>query len=293
MTQDGDVARDRRLTPARADLAAAYLRGAVTADRFVAPRLMQVRAPVADLLRAPSPEASLDTQLARGALVDVYEIAEGWAWGQARRDGYVGYLSAEALTESVVAPTHHVMARATFLYPAPDIKTPRRAVLARGAQLAGAAHGDFLRLADGFVFQAHCAPLAAHAPDYVAAAEEMIGVPYLWGGATSFGLDCSGLVQTALAHAGRAAPRDADMQARALGAPVAFDAHLDGLRRGDLIFWTGHVGLMRDAQTLLHANGRHMMVASEPLRDAARRIAAAGGGPITAVRRLTDQTISP
>ena len=278
---------DRRLTPARPDLAAARLEGTVPAARYVAPRLMQVASPLADLRRAPSPEASLDTQALCGELVDVYEVEEGWAGGQLRRDGYVGYLAAADLTARVEATTHRVVTRATFLYPAPDIKTPRLDALPLGAQVrVEATNGDFARTARGFLFAAHLDARAPHARDFVAVAETMIGTPYLWGGKSPAGLDCSGLVQLALAEAGLDAPRDTDMQEKALGEAVAFDDALTGLARGDLVYWKGHVGIMRDADALLHANGFHMLTTSENLRAAARRIAGAGAGAITSIKRL-------
>lgn len=278
---------DKRLTPARPDLAAEHLRGQVTAARFVAPRAMQVRSAVADLSRAPAHEASLDTQALAGEMVDVYETEEGWAWGQLRRDHYVGYFSEEDLTATIEAPTHRVGVRATFVYPAPDMKTPRLETLPLGAALRVLEpNGAFVRTARGFVFANHLLALDARVDDFVAIAEQMTGAPYLWGGKTPVGLDCSGLVQIALAETGFVAPRDTDMQEKALGASVSFDENLSGLARGDLVYWKGHVGIMRDSETLLHANAFHMLVASEPLRAAARRIAAGGAGPITSIRRL-------
>ncbi|MFT4095800.1 MAG: NlpC/P60 family protein [Rhodoblastus sp.] len=280
---------DKRLTPARPDLAAAYLKGQVEATRFVEGVRMQVVAPVADLKSAPSPEASLDTQALAGETVTVFEREEGWAWVQLARDSYVGYLSELALAPDVVAPTHRVTARATFVYPAANMKAPIVETLPFGAQVAVIdASGDFARLArGGFVFARHLAPVQAYESDFVAVAESMSGAPYLWGGKTPAGVDCSGLVQSSLAACGIAAPRDTDMQAKALGQPLTITDELTHLHRGDLIFWKGHVGIMRDADTLLHANGHHMLVASEALKGARERIARNSFGAITAIRRLT------
>ena len=279
---------DKRLTPARPDLAAAHLEGKVQAARFVSGRIMQVAEPVVDVKSAPAPDASLDTQALYGERVTVYEDHEGWAWAQLARDSYVGYLPANALVADIVAPTHRVDVRATFAYPGPNMKLPPLAMLPFGAEVPViGASGDYLKVPrGGFVFARHLVDIAAHAGDFVAVAESMLGTPYLWGGKTPDGIDCSGLVQTALAAAGKSAPRDTDMQARDLGAHLPVDVDLPALRRGDLIFWKGHVGIMRDADTLLHANGFHMLVASEPLKGARERIAANSFGAITAIKRL-------
>ena len=279
---------DKRLTPARPDLAAAHLKGQVEAGRFVEGVRMQVIAPVVDLKGAPSPEAGLDTQALAGEIVTVYEQDEGWAWVQLERDSYVGYLSELALARDVIAPTHRVTTRATFVYPVANMKTPILETLPFGAEVAVAeTSGDFARLTrGGFVFAKHLAELGTPEQDFVAVAERMSGAPYLWGGKTPAGVDCSGLVQSSLAACGIAAPRDTDMQVKALGDALPISDDLAHLQRGDLIFWKGHVGIMRDADTLLHANGHHMLVASEPLKIARERIARNSFGAITAIKRL-------
>jgi cell wall-associated NlpC family hydrolase len=288
---------DRRLTPARPDLAAESLRGQVNAQRFVAPTPMRVRSEIADLRAAPSHETSLDTQALHGERVDVYEITmEGWAWGQLARDGYVGWLSADALAADAPATDapaqinalRRVRAPRTFVYPARSMKTPPLMALPMNALVAAQDDdGAFARVEQGFVWSGHLAPADEAETDFVAVAESFEHAPYLWGGKTWLGLDCSGLIQIALHAAGVAAPRDTDMQAAALGAPTDVRDDLAGLRRGDLVFWRGHVGVMRDAQILLHANGHHMQVASEPLTQARARIASGGSfGAITTIRRL-------
>jgi cell wall-associated NlpC family hydrolase len=278
---------DRRITPARADLAAEHLRGLVDAPRYAKGREARIVAASAPLRRSPEAFAPLETEALYGESVTVYDERDGWAWAQLQRDLYVGYLPAEALgTPS--EPTHRVAALRTHAYPGPSIKLVPRMALSLGAQLTIAGReGDFAISADGLHFWSrHLAELGAHEPDPVAIAELFLETPYLWGGRTSEGIDCSGLVQAALTAAGVASPRDSDMQEAALGEPVAIDDPDAPLKRGDLVFWKGHVGIMRDFRTLLHANGWHMKAVSEPLAQARTRIAAGGGGKVTSVRRL-------
>ena len=278
---------DRRVTPARSDLAAASLRGKVEAARFVEGWRRRVVEGAAPLRRAPSHEAPLETEALYGESVVVYEENEGWAWGQLERDNYVGFMPANALG-APAAPTHRLAALRSFAYPGPSIKLPPVAALSLGARLTiEAIEGDFGVTGDGLhIYARHLAAVDARERDFVATAERFLETPYLWGGRTSQGIDCSGLVQTALAEAGVAAPRDSDMMEAALGAPIAFDETLSGLKRGDLVFWKGHVGVMRDADTLAHANGWHMKVVSEPLRVARDRTNEKAHGPITSIRRL-------
>lgn len=280
---------DRRFTPARADLAAESLRGVVAAGRYAAPRLMRIAEEWVPLSREPARDQPIDTQALFGEAVDVYDIDdEGWAWGQLRRDGYVGYLPAEGLRAERAAPTHRVRVPRTFAYPGPNLKLPPLMALPLGAEAAVKDwRGDYAVIESlGFVWGPHLARLDEQESDFAAVAEWFLHVPYLWGGKTFSGVDCSGLVQVALAACGVAAPRDSDVAEQSLGAPLAIGEDLAGLRRGDLVFWKGHMGVMRDAAELLHANGHHMMTASEPLRVARDRVLAKGAGPITSIRRL-------
>lgn len=277
---------DPRLTPARPDLADIALRGRVEAERFVVGEARRVVAPSAPLRRAPSPEAGIDTEAVLGDAATLYEARDGFAWVQLAHDGYVGYLPTDSLGPADPAPTHRVAALRTFLYPAPDLKRPPRAHLSLGAALAATGTaGDYLAVADGYVFAGHCRPVDAVEPDFAGTAERLVGAPYLWGGRTTLGLDCSGLVQLCLEFAGRPCPRDADQQERALGEALPTD--LTDLRRGDLVFWRGHVGMMLDGTRLIHANGHHMAVAVEPLGTAVARILEKSYGPVTALRRLS------
>ncbi len=276
---------DRRLTPARADLAASFLKGRVDAARFVDGVRMQVKEGVVDVKREPRPDAGLDTQTLYGECVTVYDEEEGWVWGQLARDNYVGWIAANTLWSRVYQPTHIVATPRTFLYPRASIKDPPLVGLPMGAELeiVDARESFSVTSEGGFVFSRHLARIEAPVSDFVAVAETLIGAPYLWGGRSSMGVDCSGLVQNALLLAGVRAPRDSDLQQAELGQAVEAGA---GLRRGDLIFWKGHVGVMRDAQTLLHANATHMLVTSEPLDEVRERNLRAGAGDVTVVKRL-------
>ena len=279
---------DPRLHAFRADLAAESLRGRVEAPRYAAGEPAQVARPVIPLRSRPLAEAALETEALFGEGLTVFDNAAGFAWVQLARDGYVGYVPADALSRELVVPTHRVAAIGTFVYPTADIKSPPLMHLSLGAELRVEGYGErFARLSTGgFVVERHIAELARPAREFVEVADRFVGTPYLWGGRTRLGLDCSGLVQIALEAAGHRCPRDSDMQQAALGSEVLIPANLDGLLRGDLVFWRGHVGIMTDGVLLLHANAHHMAVAVEPLVTAAERIAKAGGGPVAAIRRI-------
>jgi cell wall-associated NlpC family hydrolase len=279
---------DPRLTPARPDLAAAYLRGKIAADAYVEGHVWHVCAGTADVRHAPAPDAPLDTQALFGEDVMLYEDHEGWGWVQLARDGYVGYMSMAALAEGQIKRTHRVTVSRTFVYPGPDLKFSARDALPLGATVCvRATKGAFAEIGDAaFVFADHLLARDERHQDFAAVAERLLHAPYLWGGKTSLGIDCSGLVQISLDAAGIAAPRDTDLQEHALGLPIAVGTDIAGLRRGDLVFWRGHVGIMCNEATLLHANAHHMLVAAEPLRIARDRILAKTSQPISAIRRL-------
>ncbi|MFL6797662.1 MAG: C40 family peptidase [Xanthobacteraceae bacterium] len=287
--ETGTTGFDPRLTPARSDLAARHLAGSVDAKRFADGETYEVASACAPLRRQPADDAELMTEALEGERLTVYDTTEdGWAWGQLAADGYVGFLPARTLRAPGPQPTHKVSALRTFVFPAPSIKLPPLETLSFGAQLAVAqVEGSFaVTVTGGYVSLLHVAPLATMENDFVGVAERFLGTPYLWGGKTSVGLDCSALVQLALTACGVSCLRDTDMQERTIGGALDPQQALQKLQRGDLIFWKGHVAIARDARTLVHANAsRHMAVAFEDAGEAVARIAATGS-EISSVRRL-------
>jgi cell wall-associated NlpC family hydrolase len=273
---------DPRLTPARTDLAARQLEGKVQAARFVEGTPYEVNDPVAPLRRSPESDAPLDTEALMGERVTVYDITEeGWAWGQLENDDYVGYLPASSLVPPALTRSHKVSAVRTLAFPGPSIKLPPIHGLPFGARVElDRVEGALAFTSAGYVPFRHLVPVADKGSDFVGVAERFLGSPYLWGGKTSLGIDCSGLVQVALNACGIQCPRDTYMQEATLGQAVS----ISDLRRGDLIFWQGHVAIARDAETMIHANAFHMAVAIEPVAEAVARIRESGG-EITSVKR--------
>jgi cell wall-associated NlpC family hydrolase len=279
---------DHRLNAFREDLADSRLEGSVTALRFATGRASQIAVPVADMRRTPSAASGIDTQLLMGDAVTVFDEGGNFAWVQSARDSYVGYVEANAVRPAGAAPTHLVAAPRTFVYPEPNMKLPPVSALSMGSALAVSEFAEVrdtrygLLAGGGAVIAAHLRAVDDLESDYVAIAETLIRTPYLWGGSSAFGIDCSGLVQLSMRMTGRDVLRDSDMQAGHLGDPL--DLATDQLRRGDLVFWTGHVAIMTGEHTVIHANGNTMDVALEPLGAAIERIAKLYGEP-TGYRR--------
>ncbi len=284
------TAHNPRLQAFRADLADVKLKGQVEAARFVAGKRAWISATVADIRRNPDAGAGLDTQFLKGDAVSVFDRANGWAWVQGEADGYVGYVEESSLTEAAPGATHLVSAQRSFVYSGPDLRLPAVQALSMGCAVAVTGEAEtrgtrYLLLVDGTAMIAnHLKPVGEQAADYVEVAERFLETPYLWGGTSGFGIDCSGLVSLAMRMAGRNVLRDASMQETSLGEPLDPGPSYDAVQRGDLVFWKGHVAIMTSATDMIHANGHTMLVSREGLTDAIQRIGYLYGQP-TSFRR--------
>ncbi len=265
---------DPRLTPARPDLAASFLKGRVEAERFVDPVVHIAADPVLPIRRGPDRLAGMDDQLLFGDHFAVLEARDGWAWGYSHRDGYVGWVEMSGLSDVVWAPTHRVSVLRTYAYVEPDFKTAPTALLSLNARVRILERdGRFVKAEDlGWMVEAHLCALDEFSGDFVSVAEGFLGAPYLWGGKESLGLDCSGLTQMALMAAGLDIPRDTDQQEARLGALWENVTKQSERARGDVVFWPGHVGILTDSEHLLHANAHTMDVTLEPFKEAEERI---------------------
>jgi len=277
------VSWDPRVTPLRDGIAARSLEGVLPAEAYLDPKPLRCAAPAAAIRRAPDAASEQMDQLLFGEAFDAVEEEGAFLLGQARRDGYVGYVEAAALAPHVGAPTHRISAIRTYAFAEPSIKSKASGPYSLNAlATVEAVDGRLARVAGaGWMAVHHLSPIGAFARDPASVAELYLGAPYFWGGRESLGLDCSGLVQQALLACGLACPRDADMQ-QALGREIGRAA----FGRGDLVFWKGHVAMGLDGRRIIHSNAHHMAVAIEPLDEAIERIKAAGSGEPTAFKQL-------
>lgn len=274
---------DRRLTPANDRVAALRLRGQVEAETYVEGTRYSVNIPVAGLLKSPG--GARDRQVLYGNSVIVYEFHAGYAFVETAYDGYVGYIAEDAIGPANDA-THSVVQLSTHTYPKADLKTHEIAALSFGSQtrIIGE-EGSFCKTDTGhFIPKQHLRPIKETATDPVSVAELFLGTPYLWGGNSAWGIDCSGLVQAALKTCGLPCPGDSDLQEKALGQPMKSNTPY---QRGDFLFWKGHVAMAVDAETLIHANGYSMSVTLENIQSTIKRIEAQGEGPLTSHRRIS------
>lgn len=276
------VALDRRIHAARGDLADLALAGTLFSAHYARAVALTCVAPGTPILSAPSASGEAVSELLRGETFHALDVMTDWAWGFCGHDGYVGYIRREAL-DVLETPSHRIIAETAPLFRAPDIKAPIADYWPGGAVFSGEAEDGFIACAEGFIHARHAAPLDARAADWVAVAERYLGQPYVWGGRGHRGIDCSGLVQVALGQCGLSVPRDTDLQCEGIGNPIDSDAVL---RRGDILFFPRHVGIMIDGKTLLHANAHWMAVVAEPLADVVARLAGDHAQPIIARRRI-------
>lgn len=276
---------DRRLHAYRDDLADERLRDRVSAAQYVAGKNCVIVTATAPVHRSPDAGSTMETEALMGEVFSVFETCAGWCWGQLASDDYVGYLPAEALLpqDQAVACDTRIIVQRTFVYPKAELRDPPLLDVSMGARLSvtGTAQTrgtsyKLVQLPDGrrgAVIASHADSLDKPAGDWVSQAELFLHVPYLWGGRSSLGLDCSALVQISRQSAGKSAPRDSDMQGR-MGRELDLTPDFSGLQRGDLIFWPGHVAIMLDDRNIIHCNGYHMATEIEPLAQAEARIAA-------------------
>lgn len=276
---------DRRLHAFRDDLADKRLKDQVNAAQYVDGADNVVCAPTAPIHRHPDASSTMETEALMGEIFTVFDQSEGWCWGQLKSDNYVGYMPAGSLVSNstAVSTNAQIIVQRSFVYPKAELRDPPLMQLTMNARLHAAGTAEtrgtlyqFVTLPDGrkgAVIARHIQSPETHEEDWVSMAEQFLHVPYLWGGRSSIGLDCSALVQISRQTVGKPTLRDSDMQGK-MGQKLELTSDFSGLQRGDLIFWPGHVAIMLDATNILHCNGYHMATEIEPLAQAEARIAA-------------------
>lgn len=277
MSDNGENPFDKRMLPSKDGLTDQAFEGLIRARSYVPGQILSCYDAKAPILEEPQFGAEQVDQLLMGERFKVIERKHDFYWGQALRDGYVGYVPARAFRDHWYLPTHYVSTLRTYVFASPNLKSSILCALSLNALVnVSAVEGKFSYINDmGWVFTEHLSGFDQFASDFVSVAENYINAPYQWGGRESIGLDCSGLLQQALYAAGFGCPRDADMQSKlgvALDVNVNEAGHVSGLKRGDLVFWKGHVAIMINEDEIIHANAFHMKVAIEPLKTAIKRI---------------------
>ena len=277
---------DPRLTPAREDLAASWLKDRVKAAKYIEPTRQSIVTNIANLYRSPDANQALETQLLYGEPVDVLETQGEWSWVQSARDGYVGYLhsSEVKILKGDTSPTHRVSNVGAFVYKTANYKDTPMMTLSYGSLVRVIAEKDNMAeiSTGGFVPLSLLATIDFYSEEPVAEAFRFLGVPYLWGGRNSTGVDCSSLVQLVLQSCNIKCPRDHDLQEKYLGKPV----DRDKVQSGDLVFFRGHVGLMVDDATMIHANDRAMAVSIDDLDEYIHWRTKSGKTPVKMFKRI-------
>jgi hypothetical protein len=278
---------DKNTNPYRDDIAAEKLRGLVGATKFIAPVTKQIVSGSASMKSAPSDNASQVSEALCGDIFEIYEEKDGYSWGQIVRNEYVGYIKSESLADKIINPNRKIRALRTYGFSIPKVQGMVIANLSMNAQVFATEKKEngFVDCGrHGWIYEKHLATLDEYYSDPAEVAQMFLHAPYYWGGVQSNGLDCSGLVETSFAACGIKLPRDAYMQEKC-GQELAIKDDLSGLKRNDLIFWKGHVGIMLDEVNFIHANGWHMCVAIEPLFEANERYLKLDL-PIRSIRRV-------
>lgn len=238
----------------------------------------QIAWPHVDLLAHPA--GPRDRQLLLGEAVTILGSNQQHSYIRSEKDGYIGYVTGLSIT-TPQPPSHQVIAAATHSYGDASIRSADLATLSFGAKITASGDSqDFVETSHGHIPKQALAELPTPARDPITTARLFLNTPYLWGGNTRSGIDCSGLIQAALLAANMPCPGDSDQQQQ-LGQTITNGQY----QSGDLLFWNGHVALVTSPTKMIHANAHHMQVVEEPITQAIIRIARTTG-PVTAHKRL-------